>query len=139
MKVRYYGFFGATCRGHLVSIQLQLGHLAAPEPADEPDAETSKRETGQKITCPKCGLPMLFQRDLSLLLVVLHRLSTMSSHVFLSAELIARQFLVWLVLILNWQVCMIFWLKNHQFSQPNNVFSVYNYRIDWYCLGGSLF
>jgi len=65
VKVRYYGFFGATCRGHLVLLQLQLGHLTAPEPVDEPDAETSKPETGQKITCPKCGLPMLFQRDLS--------------------------------------------------------------------------
>ena len=65
VKVRYYGFFCATRRGHLILLQLQLGHLTAPEPVDEPDAETSKPETGQKITCPKCGLPMLFQRDLS--------------------------------------------------------------------------
>ncbi|HAE58602.1 MAG TPA: hypothetical protein DCG54_03605 [Anaerolineae bacterium] len=55
------------------------------------------------------------------------------------AKLITRQFLVWLVLILNWQTRMIFWLKNRHFSRPNNDFSVYNYRIDWYCLGGSLF
>ena len=63
----------------------------------------------------------------------------MFSYVFLSAELIPRHFLAWLVLILNWQTRMIFCLKNRHFSRPNNDFSVYNYPIDWYCLGGSLF
>ena len=55
------------------------------------------------------------------------------------AELITRQFLLWLVLILNGQARIIFWLKNRHFPRPNNYFSVYNNRIDWYCLGGSLF
>jgi hypothetical protein len=64
VKVRYYGLFGATRRGRLVLLQRQLAHLAAPEPVDEPDAETSEPQIGQKITCPKCGLPMLFKRDL---------------------------------------------------------------------------
>jgi hypothetical protein len=72
--------------------------------------------------------------------VDLFRTPTMQWEILKSpAELITRQFLLWLVLILSWQVCMIFWLKNRHFSQPNNDFSVYNYPIDWYCLGGSLF
>jgi hypothetical protein len=45
-------------------LQSQLARLAAPEPVDEPDTETGEPQSRQKITCPKCGLPMLFKRDL---------------------------------------------------------------------------
>jgi hypothetical protein len=64
VKVRYYGFFGATQRARLTLLQPQLAHLAAPEPVEKPGVETSEPQIGQKITCPKCGLPMLFKRDL---------------------------------------------------------------------------
>lgn len=64
VKVRYYGFFGATRRVRLTLLQRQLARLADPDPADEPDAETGEPQISQKITCPKCGLPMLFKRDL---------------------------------------------------------------------------
>jgi hypothetical protein len=64
VKVRYYGFFGATRRARLTLLQSQLAHLAAPELVDKPGAETSDPQIGHKITCPKCGLPMLFKRDL---------------------------------------------------------------------------
>jgi len=61
VKVRYYGFFGATLRSRLACLQLSLHSSTDPQPSDE----TSKAsEPPLKILCPKCGLPMLFQRDL---------------------------------------------------------------------------
>jgi hypothetical protein len=64
VKVRYYGFFGASVRPRLVSLQQQLGPTANPEQAEETDQETATPETGSKFLCPRCGQPMLFQRDL---------------------------------------------------------------------------
>jgi hypothetical protein len=64
VKVRYYGFFGASVRPRLVLLQKQLNKTADPEQADETVQETVATETQPKILCPKCGQPMLFQRDI---------------------------------------------------------------------------
>lgn len=64
VKVRYYGFFGATVRDRLALLQRQLGNLSVPDPAAEPETQTSTPEPRHKITCPKCGAPMLFHREL---------------------------------------------------------------------------
>lgn len=64
VKVRYYGFFGASVRSRLVSLQQRLGKPADPEQAKEIDQEAAATETHPKILCPKCGQPMLFQRDI---------------------------------------------------------------------------
>jgi hypothetical protein len=64
VKVRYYGFFGASVRPRLVALQQHLGKSANPEQTEEPGQETAAAETHSKILCPKCGQPMLFQRNL---------------------------------------------------------------------------
>jgi hypothetical protein len=64
VKVRYYGFFGASVRPRLVLLQKQLNQTTAPDQADETVQETVAAETHPKILCPKCGQPMLFQRDI---------------------------------------------------------------------------
>ena len=64
VKVRYYGFFGASVRPRLVLLQKRLNETADPEQADETVQETVAAETQPKILCPKCGQPMLFQRDI---------------------------------------------------------------------------
>jgi hypothetical protein len=64
VKVRYYGFFGASVRPRLVLLQKQLNKNADPEQADETVQKTVATETQPKILCPKCGQPMLFQRDI---------------------------------------------------------------------------
>jgi hypothetical protein len=64
VKVRYYGFFGASVRPRLVALQQHLGKSANPEQTEEPSQETAAAETHSKILCPKCGQPMLFQRNL---------------------------------------------------------------------------
>jgi hypothetical protein len=65
VKVRYYGFFGAAVRRKLAALQTMLGKSvsdplepASASPQAEPDAPS-------KILCPTCGLPMIFQRNLS--------------------------------------------------------------------------
>jgi hypothetical protein len=65
VKVRYYGFCGASVRHKLAPLQTMLGKSVSDpiEPASassqaEPDAPS-------KILCPACGLPMIFQRNLS--------------------------------------------------------------------------
>lgn len=63
VKVRYYGFFGATRRSRLTSLQKQLGKPPDPQPQDTCQ-DTTQIQSQYKILCPKCGLPMLFQRDL---------------------------------------------------------------------------
>ena len=65
VKVRYYGFLGASVRRKLVALQFRLcAHL--PDPAEhQPAASPSDHETPSKILCPACGLPMIFQRNLS--------------------------------------------------------------------------
>ena len=65
VKVRYYGFFAATQRAKLISLQQQLSQLPAPIPS----AQTQPPDTGQtqpspNLLCPQCGQPMLFQQTL---------------------------------------------------------------------------
>lgn len=66
VKVRYYGFFGASVRRKLAALQRRLGSqahdLAAQQPASSQSADD---QTPSKILCPTCGLPMTFQRNLS--------------------------------------------------------------------------
>jgi hypothetical protein len=64
VKVRYYGFFGASVRPRLASLQQRLRPTANPEQSDETDQETVSPEIHPKILCPKCGQPMLFQREI---------------------------------------------------------------------------
>ena len=64
VKVRYYGFFGASVRPKLALLQMRLSQTAAPEQPDETVLETVAAETIPKILCPKCGQPMIFQRDI---------------------------------------------------------------------------
>lgn len=64
VKVRYYGFFGATLRSRLVHLQQHLSPGSDPKQPDETSQQTVQPETFQKIICPKCRQPMLFQRDL---------------------------------------------------------------------------
>jgi len=64
LKIRYYGFFGASVRSRLMSLQQQFGKTAAPEQPEETVQQTVDSETRSKILCPKCGQPMLFQRDI---------------------------------------------------------------------------
>jgi hypothetical protein len=64
VKVRYYGFFGASVRPRLVLLQKRLNETTDPEQVDETVQETADSETHSKILCPKCGQPMLFQRDI---------------------------------------------------------------------------
>lgn len=65
VKVRYYGFFGATQRSRLEHLQQHLPPGSDPnQHPDETDKQAVQTETIQKIICPKCRQPMLFQRDL---------------------------------------------------------------------------
>lgn len=60
VKVRYFGFFAATQRPRLEILQQQLGS-AQPEVQLQPASQAQDSSTPP---CPKCGAPMLFQRDL---------------------------------------------------------------------------
>jgi hypothetical protein len=64
VKVRYYGFFAATQRAKLVTLQQHLGQLHAPIPSAPTQPETSQTQPLPKLLCPQCGQPMLFQRTL---------------------------------------------------------------------------
>lgn len=64
VKVRYYGFFGASVRPRLASLQQRLRTNANLEQSDEKVLETVAAEIHPKILCPKCGQPMLFQREI---------------------------------------------------------------------------
>ena len=66
VKVRYFGFFGATVRSSLMALQQSLGksvctQLESEQSAQTPD-ETNPTGNEQKIVCPQCGKAMLFQR-----------------------------------------------------------------------------
>lgn len=65
VKVRYYGFFGASVRRKLAPLQTMLGKPGS-DPL-EPASASSQAEsaTPSKILCPSCGLPMIFQKNLS--------------------------------------------------------------------------
>jgi hypothetical protein len=65
VKVRYYGFFGATRRSRLSALQRQLGK--PPDEPRSPEKAEDHSETLQlpaSILCPLCGRTMLFQRKL---------------------------------------------------------------------------
>jgi len=69
VKVRYFGFFGASVRPRLLALQQRLAHT----PPIENPKSSSKIESDQIPSdvphptwpCPKCGQPMLFQRALA--------------------------------------------------------------------------
>ena len=66
VKVRYYGFFGASVRRKLTALQRRLGSQTHPPPEPLPASDPSTQaETPSKILCPTCGLPMTFQRNLT--------------------------------------------------------------------------
>ncbi len=66
VKVRYYGFFGASLRRKLAALQLSLGTLAhGPSEPQTASAQETANEIPAKILCPTCGLPMTFQRSLA--------------------------------------------------------------------------
>ncbi len=64
VKVRYYGFFGATLRARLGSLQQLLGKFTAPIPSEKDHSQTNPTQAQSNILCPHCGQPMLFQRTL---------------------------------------------------------------------------
>jgi hypothetical protein len=65
VKVRYYGFFGATRRSRLTALQQSLLPLTEP-PTEQTDQPATSQATSWQdhILCPKCGQLMLFQRSL---------------------------------------------------------------------------
>jgi len=66
VKVRYYGFFGASVRRKLVALQIRLGKPVFDPIEQQADSSQSNHlETPSKILCPTCGLPMTFQRNLT--------------------------------------------------------------------------
>jgi len=65
VKVRYYGFFGASVRRKLTALQNRLGSQTHTPTEQQSASSQSADETSSKILCPACGLPMTFQRNLS--------------------------------------------------------------------------
>lgn len=67
VKVRYYGFFGATLRSRFAALQQSLKGYMEPDP-EQPDQQNTNpcpASTWQNnILCPKCGQVMLFQRSI---------------------------------------------------------------------------
>jgi hypothetical protein len=64
VKVRYYGFFAATQRARLVSLQQQLGTSPAPISSKETRPETTQAQALPKFLCPHCGQPLLVLQTL---------------------------------------------------------------------------
>lgn len=65
VKVRYFGFFGASVRRKLAALQIRLGSQTHVSAEHRPASSPSAQETPSKILCPTCGRPMTFQRNLS--------------------------------------------------------------------------
>jgi len=77
VKVRYFGFFGASLRPQLLALQQKLEQnqpidnaLTPPDPHQETISPAPQRITSAgcaptSLPCPKCGQPMLFQRALA--------------------------------------------------------------------------
>jgi hypothetical protein len=65
VKVRYYGFFGASVRRKLADLQKLLGKPASDPLEQQSTVSQPEHDVPSKILCPVCGLPMLFQRNLS--------------------------------------------------------------------------
>jgi hypothetical protein len=65
VKVRYFGFFGATLRSRLVALQESLLQLTEPL-TEQIDLPTTPQVASWQdhILCPKCGQQMRFQRKL---------------------------------------------------------------------------
>lgn len=65
VKVRYFGFLGASVRRKLVALQVRLGKSGLV-PIEQPSSSSpSDHDPPSKILCPACGHPMIFQRTLS--------------------------------------------------------------------------
>ena len=64
VKVRYYGFFGATLRSRLMTIQQYLRQFTTSTSSAQTHPETTETPSPPKMLCPNCGQPMLFQRTL---------------------------------------------------------------------------
>jgi Putative transposase len=64
VKVRYFGFFGASVRRKLTALQIRLGSQMHDSVEHQAASSPSALETPSKILCPTCGLPMTFQRNL---------------------------------------------------------------------------
>jgi hypothetical protein len=64
VKVRYYGFFTATQRVRLTTLQQHLKQLTPPTSSPETQPKTDQAQVSPKLLCPQCGQPMLFQRTL---------------------------------------------------------------------------
>jgi hypothetical protein len=64
VKVRYYGFFGATLRSRLLTIQQHLRPFTTSPSSAQTHPETTETPSPPKMLCPHCGQPMLFQRAL---------------------------------------------------------------------------
>jgi hypothetical protein len=65
VKVRYYGFFGATRRSRLSALQHQLGKPPDdPRSPDKADDLSKTLELPASVLCPQCGRAMLFLRKL---------------------------------------------------------------------------
>lgn len=68
VKVRYFGFFGATLRSRLTALQQNLQPDTVPpetEQSDQPTTNPSPPPSWlDNMLCPKCGQLMLFQRSL---------------------------------------------------------------------------
>jgi len=62
VKVRYYGFFGATLRSRLTTLQQHLGKEIASQQSDDTGTDTTGSEPRQMLLCPLCGQALLFQR-----------------------------------------------------------------------------
>lgn len=69
VKVRYFGFFGASVRPRLLALQQRLEYIPPIEsakPLPGIDSDQIPSEVSQPTwPCPKCGKPMLFQRALA--------------------------------------------------------------------------
>ena len=66
VKVRYFGFFGATIRSRLATLQQSLLPLTEP-PTEQTDQPATSQATSwqDNMLCPKCGQLIFFQRNLS--------------------------------------------------------------------------
>jgi hypothetical protein len=59
------GFFGASVRRKLAALQIRLGKPVLDPIEQQSASSPSERDSPSKILCPACGLPMIFQRNLS--------------------------------------------------------------------------
>lgn len=65
VKVRYYGFFGASVRPRLLILQKLLG-TPLPDLEEQPSpSPQAQSDLPANILCPSCGCPMKFLKNLS--------------------------------------------------------------------------